>query len=482
LAVAILALVGFWFAGRAENPGPLGFRLDDAWLHRVYGRGLLESGFLAYNPALPSTGCTSPLWALCLAILHALFARPESVEGIVRAVVLTGSLLHLGTVAAGAALARRITGGASAATLTAGCLLALATPLGLAAFSGMEIVLTALLLLLAVHAFADRAWVRSGIFFGLAALARPESAAVTVTCLALVPLLAPERGPRILLALLLPSLLAGGALAAHHLWASGSPLPATFHAKSSASLLELPGRLATSFSSMFPQIPPFRAGIGWIALCGLLPGIARSAAPSTQLPFLAGVSFLLANLLLIDPVDPDAFYHLRYILPAVPLLLVALAIGAHGMGSGRRGRVRFLPAAALVVLALTQTLTGSGAQSRHFHNDVRNINEVQRRIGEWLADNIEPGSWIAASDAGAVRYFSNLPTIDVIGLNTAEMLAPHEGFISTHPVSAIAIMPAWFRAREGDLLETVFGAATFFGYRRFELDFKRTSRTSGAAP
>jgi hypothetical protein len=507
LAAGVLARL--WFAGAAANPGPPGFRLDDAWIHLVYGRGLLESGFLAYNPGEPSTGCTSPLWALCLAILHALFHDPRSADGVVRAVILGGSLLHLGVVAAGADLARRITGGDRAAALSAGCLLALAPPLGLAALSGMEVALASLLLLLAVRAFATGAPARSGALLALAALARPESAAVTAVLLALVLLFEPGRKLRAALSILIPSVIAGGLLAAHHLWASGAPLPATFYAKSSFSARELPGRLATCLSAMLPTVPPLAAGVGWIALLGLLRvperGLPRAAL---FLPLLAGVAFLLANLSLIEPIDPKAFYHLRYVLPAAPLLLVALAAGAHGLGGRWRGRAALAPQAALVLLALAESLATIGPQSRHFHNDVRNINEVQRRIGEWLAERAEPGTWIAASDAGAIRYFSNLPTIDVIGLNTPQMLSPDEEFLSAHPVRFLAIMPAWFRAEKADRLRAVYAAATenytvtsdprmarqvvleaadaagpirvrFAGYRRFELELTPPAPMSG---
>ena len=35
----------------------------------------------------------------------------------------------------------------------------------------------------------------------------------------------------------------------------------------------------------------------------------------------------------------------------------------------------------------------------------------------------------SSTDAGAVRYFSNLPTLDVLGLNTPQMLEPDEAFM-----------------------------------------------------
>ena len=178
---AVLAAV--WLAGRGANPGPLGFPLDDAWIHMVYGHGLRESGFLAYNPGIPATGCTSPLWAVVLGLLHALFDRPHQPGAVVPAVLVTGAVLHAVGIAAGVDLARRLSGRGSAAAL-AGLLLAAATPLAAAAFSGMEVALTGALLLLGARDVAAGAWLRAGIWLALAGLARPEAAAVTLTLVA----------------------------------------------------------------------------------------------------------------------------------------------------------------------------------------------------------------------------------------------------------------------------------------------------------
>lgn len=44
---------------------------------------------------------------------------------------------------------------------------------------------------------------------------------------------------------------------------------------------------------------------------------------------------------------------------------------------------------------------------------------TQARItaGKWLAQNVPPGTWIAVDAAGQVPYFSGLPTIDMFGIN-----------------------------------------------------------------
>jgi hypothetical protein len=145
------------------------------------------------------------------------------------------------------------------------------------------------------------------------------------------------------------------------------------------------------------------------------------------------------------------------------------------------------------------------------HNDVRNINEVQRRIGEELRRVLPPGTRIASTDAGAVRYFSRLPTLDALGLNTPALAGPGDAFVGAHPVAVLVLLPAWFRTPDGALLEEVFRATTadytvtsnpgmatqvvlrarpdagrgpvrarFGGFRRFDLEFVPPERARSA--
>ena len=476
-AVAVIALVAVWAIGRGANPGPIGFRLDDAWIHLVYGRGLLRDGFLAYAPGVPSTGCTSPLWAVVLAALHGALGGSPAPGSIVGAVLAAGAALQVTAAIAAADLTRRLTG-VGLAGIVGGAVIALAMPWTAAAFSGMEVTLTGLLLLLGVRAAVGGGWTAAGVWLALAGLARPESGIVTMVVAGMVIVRsAPSARPAVLLRLLAPSAVAAAAFVGYDLWASGAPLPATFYAKNATSFGDLPRRFAVAMSQLLTAVPPLMAGLGWIALAGYWPWSGKQRAPGAEraktangapaisplLPLAAGGAFLLANLLLIDPADPAAFYHLRYLLPSVPLLLVALVVGASRVGAAlppRFARFARVPVAALLGLTLVEAAIGVGPVSRHLHNDVRNINEVQRRIGVELGAALPPGTWIAASDAGAIRYFSDLPTVDVIGLNTPEMLAPDDAFVQAHPVEALVVLPAWFRALETDRLETVLEATT----------------------
>lgn len=460
VAVGGVMLGALWLAGRGANPGPIGFRLDDAWIHLVYGRALFEEQAFAYNPGMPTSGCTSPLWAIVLAVLHAVFGRGDTLDPLIASVFAVGAAFHLAAIAAATALARDASGSRWAGAL-AGLLVACATPWAAASFSGMEVTLAGLLLLLGVRAELWGSWRMAGVWLGAAFLARPESAAVTGVVFAFALTRAARRE---IAWLLVPAALAAIAVGYHHMAATGSPWPATFAGKRVLTLVNLPTRLEDALLGIFGKIPPWGAGLGWIALLGFLPGVSQRGRGTSWLPFAAGAAYVLANVAIIDPVDPAAFYHVRYLLPAVPLLLAGIAIGAHRVGDRFGARLRHTLTVALAVVALVQAAMSTPGESRHFHNDVRNINEVQRRIGEWMGANVAPGTWIASSDAGAIRYVSRLPTIDVLGLNTPELQGrgrvSREEFVRAHPVAALAILPAWFRPEDSRGLDVAFEAET----------------------
>jgi hypothetical protein len=262
---------------------------------------------------------------------------------------------------------------------------------------------------------------------------------------------------------LVPPLVVGAAVVGYDLWASGHPLPAAFYVKSTTSLADLPRRIGVGIGRVLPAVPPFAVGLGWLAIAGLALERRSSAAAGARvrkaLPLAGAAAYVVANLVVLDPVDPAAFYHQRYLLPAAPLLLVAVALGTESWCT-RLPRARSLAPAGIGAIALVQAALAAAPTSRHLHNDVRNINEVQRRIGEELGAALPPGTRIAASDAGAVRYFSRLPTLDVIGLNTPGMGAFDEAFVRDHPVAALALLPAWFRTPDGAGLEEVYRAST----------------------
>ena len=441
LAAAVLASV----LALGRQPGVVrGFPLDDSWIHMVYGRALAEEGLLAYNPGVSSTGCTAPLWALCVGLSHLLLGG-VSVPAVITGVMTLGVVWHLLGIWLAVDLVFLITG-RRAPSLVAGIALAVSAPLAVGSVSGMEISLCGMLLVASVRALWLGQWWRAGIWLALCCLARPESVVPAGLCLVLVLVdlaRTTKRFPwRETLALLAPGLLLAGLVVGHHLAATGRPLPATFYLKQDGGLTDLPGRIVIGINGLLNQVPPFWGWAAWAALAGyLLPRLSLRLV----LPVVAGLGFFVANLLVSRPVDPPAFYHLRYVMPAVPVLTVAVCVGAHRLGERLPLKVGSGPVLALLALALAGGAWTLVPVSRHYHNDVRNINEVQVAMGQWLKIHTSPGAWLAATDAGAVRYFSHRPVVDLMGLNTPEFYWDRERYVREHPVDALAVMLDWVR-------------------------------------
>jgi hypothetical protein len=454
LGVAALVLTALWWVGRAAGDGVLGLRLDDAWIHMVYGREIAARGYLAYNPGIPATGSTSPLWCYWLGFLHRV-AGTGRVPLLLVLVHASNVLLWLATVWLGMSVARALRA-PSAVVVQAGLCLAFATPLAAAAFSGMEVVLAAALLLLGVRALLGERPGLAGLAFALACLSRPECALCALFAGIGLLVLPTSQGPtararaRRALAFAVPLLVLGTAAFVFNRAVSGRALPATFYLKVRAGALGLPERLGRLFVDLLGQVPMFSGLVIWLAALAFV--LARGwhqRWPALLLLFM-GVGYAVASVLLIPPIDPAAFYHLRYVLPAVPLLVVALLLASSRLVPPRYPRLaRAVPVAitAATVLAGAWSIP---AQSRHLHSDTRNINQLQRQLGEWVASHVPMDAWIATNDAGAVRYFSQRPALDMMGLNTPQLLWEPDGFARRHPVHVAVLMPAWFGVSRAD--------------------------------
>jgi hypothetical protein len=76
-------------------------------------------------------------------------------------------------------------------------------------------------------------------------------------------------------------------------------------------------------------------------------------------------------------------------------------------------------------------------------------------VSGWLGD---AGTWIATGDAGAIHYFADRPTVDVMGLNMPELYW-RPGWAAQHPVGAFAMIPCWFQPRDRVAMHGATGGA-----------------------
>lgn len=448
VAVAGLAGLATAWALAPEYLVSRGFPLDDAWIHAVYGRSLARSGMLAFNPGVPATGATSPLWALILAAPHGVTSH---VPAVVLGVKLLGFAFHL--VAAFLLLWALTERGRVGLAPLAGCMLVAFHPdLVSASMSGMEIPLATV----AAHGLLLAAC-RSGVLvYGLlsfvAPLARPE---LSLLCFALPVALLMGRNHRRLVVLCgaacVGTAVAYGMVAARNLAVSGLPLPATFYAKVGAGYLAAVRGEVTGFGELLGRLPVVDSSIllGSATLIAARVVVVDGKAPPAPVQtaaaaLLAGLSFCAVSFVLVPPVDPRAFYHQRYVLPALGLMVAALPVLVASALERFMPRLARQPAqVAMLGLLVLSVLVVSPFRYQALSNDAHNIDDVQVNIGRRLAST-EPDQVVWAIDVGAVRYFGNAFVVDLIGLNSAEILGPAaQSFLDRYPPRYIEAVPRW---------------------------------------
>jgi hypothetical protein len=160
---------------------------------------------------------------------------------------------------------------------------------------------------------------------------------------------------------------------------------------------------------------------------------------------LAGLVFCAASFVAIPPVDTRAFYHQRYVLPVLPLIVGAMPVLLYERFPRRllpARAMRLVQAAVMIVFALSVVVSAS-ARYAILANDARNVDDVQVAIGKHLAA-ASPYQTVWAVDAGAVRYFGGAFVVDLLGLNSAEMLGPDASkFLDTHRPRYIETVAEW---------------------------------------
>jgi hypothetical protein len=437
----------------------VGFPLDDAWIHMVYARSLAAFHGFAYNPGQLETGSTSPLWAILL--VPASWTAQLCHIGVVVPAKIT-SLLTAVAASVGAARLLRGLGLGLAAELGAGLAIALDPSLAFAQVSGMEVMLAGALGLWALAELAHEHYPAAGIAAGLAPLARPEMALVTVMVLAVAQwrLQRCHAPAKARLWVMLPTVVSVGGWTAYCLAVSGYPLPSTFYAKFASREKYLIHNLILIVEKILPASPWFAYGSGallWVmgAVAVWRRGLVGRCFVALPFVLFAGVSASQ----LIRASEP--FYFLRYVLPAQVFVVVTLAVGAASAArwGWQRRRLAFGPAyaagmALLLVCALSklpQTLRG---RADLFAWNCQNIEELDVAMATWLRDKVPADETIAVIDAGASRYFGEHKIFDIIGLNhhrflhrdpTAMAELSRIRFVSVFPAASLEIQsdPAW---------------------------------------
>ncbi|HEY3156782.1 MAG TPA: hypothetical protein VGK76_09210 [Candidatus Eisenbacteria bacterium] len=426
----------------------LSLPLDDSFIYLQYARAIAEGHPFVYAAGnAPTTGATSLLWPFLLAPPHWLHLGP--MLAIAWALAL-GAVALLVSALLMARLGRLLAG-------TLGMLLAVVLFLGnphllWGYMSGMEIGLYATVLLGTLVLYLNE---REGGTFPrlrwclfLLAASRPEGAVLSGV-LGLV--MAHDRwrasradhGPRFWSAALLMPFAAAALPFLVNLAVSGSIESTSSQAKS--ILAEPHPDVRRKFLTDSPKVwlSIVMGYLSWLQLDGEGNLIQRYWIPSAAaLALFAAFSFLPRHrpwsdgraLLLLFPaaVVVDSLpvvwaVHLyRYQQGFYPILLACFATGLARAGTlawGRLPRAVGAPLAAFIVVAplAAWSPTATEVYDRvilFYGHNCENILHQQVKVGRWIEQNLPRNAVVGMNDAGAIAYYGNRQTLDLLGLTT----------------------------------------------------------------
>jgi hypothetical protein len=426
------------------------FPLDDAWIHRVYARSFAMGHGFAYNPGQQETGSTSPLWIIASSPAH--WLEFLGTRTMVVSVKLVGWLFGAAVVFGVVRLSQLLTKSGFAACL-AGSLMALEARLLFSALSGMETTLLVAIWIWACVALVRQRYVSFLLLLGLAPLARPEALLLMPLALLAMPGVVRRKRP-LWLKLGIPAL----PLIPQLLWSAACmlinrhPLPNTFFLK--AKPFELgTAELVVAWRGLMQQGLPSLSlyPLGMLVFFGFCFRWRSRAAWQCMALIPLGALVYLLGVCGTRTVVLEGYYWTRWLDPGAvvlsvpfcvgfPLLVGIAVVGVKGLqasmaanGTGptktkRRQRREF--ALRIAAGALTMVFVAISApqfrrtmldRRSHMATDSRAIAIINVQMGTWIHENTPPDAVVGVNDSGAIRYFGERKTIDLIGLNNSEI-------------------------------------------------------------
>jgi len=492
----MLAFVAYYLWREWTIAGTFGFPLDDAWIHAQFARNLALGHGFSYNPGVPVSGSTAPLWTLVTATGY-LVTGASVLSSKILGVLFLG--LSVGFVYT---LVRTITDDPREA-LFAAVVTGTLPRLVWAALSGMEVPLAVMLTLAGVLAHVmynrpgDRRQYVATVLFGLATLARPECAVFFVAAvidrfLASTLIRWREVATRdwllpvafhvlLFLVIVMPfvvfsktfgiGFLPNTAYAKALLWGRGliaavarqdtTELIRSFSVRPYDYLLSFLRESLSNNPVLF-----MLSSIGFLRLVLAEPFAPHGRCRTFIIP-LAVLLFPLAVGILV-PFGSASYQEGRYAAPLAPLMLVVGTFGVYGAGRyGARllGRAKYMGRPANIVverslvwlfmlLAVTAQLRGGWYRGTMYGREVDNIQDMQVTMGRWIDQNLPQDALVAVNDAGAIAYFSDVELLDTVGLISQDVLSWHRryrnpsravfGFLQERRPDYAVLFPSWY--------------------------------------
>jgi hypothetical protein len=329
LIAAQLATAAYFLTDRSPGTAAAwtGFPLDDAWIHLVYGRAVATGGLPCYNAGTPEAGFTSPAWMLVCAAAHWLAAalRLDIVVVVKFLGICAAAAMTLGIYAVTRIITNDRWGPLLAALLTA-----LTPALAFSQIAGMEVCLAPACGLWSLYALRREKYLLTGLLLAAAFWARPEmivlGALVVLAVLAVWRTRALRDKRAALLKLTLPLFVAAALWSGYCLAVTGRPLPNTFYAKFVAAS---PSGFVTILREILWPLPANALLAGLLLyVLGIVALLRRRGAVlliALLFPWLFFLAIALSRQML--PGSGAYYYWLRYAVPGIPFLYIALGAG-----------------------------------------------------------------------------------------------------------------------------------------------------------
>ncbi|RKZ11330.1 hypothetical protein DRQ50_13815 [bacterium] len=409
----IICLIGLCLLAGAHALMYWSWLEDDAFISFRYARNFNDGHGLVYNQGERVEGYSNFTWVMVAAAGLAAgtdpadLARVLGLAGVVLVSLLTWRL------------AARLAPGRRWTPLVAPLVLALSPAWVRHATNGLETTFAALLLLLLVDLVRPGAGrgrqLATALTAVVLAMSRPEGGVLAALVLMAATLAdrggKPYTGNRRMTWLLF---LAGWGIywTLRGLW-FGSIMPNTYYAK------------MTGTAGGLVDGAQYVAGFlrdGGVILLLVLAAVAILHRTDRR-PFAAILAAATACLAFAALSGGDWMVHGRFCAPALPLLAVLAATGTGDLLDSAPTAVRRRAlAGTLAGLALLNWLGVADIERGVWREIAPAIEaneyrvEVYRTVGQWLAGQAPPGTLVAASDIGALGYWSRLPVLDMFGL------------------------------------------------------------------
>ena len=431
----------------------VGFPLDDAWIHQVYARNLIQTGEWAFIPGVPSAGSTAPLWSGLLSVGYFFNLGP-----FYWSFILGWSLLWAIGVA-GFVGFRRMCPSCDKSAIFVGVLLVFEWHLVWAAGSGMETLLFALLalivLLCLIH-FDDRMETsRAKIFLmiggviGISIWVRPDGITLLGPAIFVLLFNSNLNGNRLRSFVYLT--LGFGIVFASYLlfnWIiAGTFWPNTFYAKQNeyALLRQLPIWRRVLDQMNLPLI-----GVGIILLPGFIFLIFNSIKHRV-IGEIANWMWIVGFLIMYALRLPVIYQHGRYAIPVMPAYFLLGLVGVFYLIDLRSSNTLKRVASRTWVLLIGAVLLIFWiVGARAYALDVAIIESEMVAISKWLGENTDPDDLIAVHDIGAIGYYSDRKILDLAGLVSPEVLTIIDDeialseFLDRNEASYLVTFPEWY--------------------------------------